>query len=144
MLLSLGIKTTDGTSSAPSLEIITGSSSRVNVKEIGIFQSTANASVIGIGRPAASGVDPDSPVDFLVHDEDVLSPASGTIQAATAWTTSAPTAPSQFLRRVSLPATVGTGVIFTFDNLIIQPSSSLVLWNIDASSVVDVYVVVEI
>lgn len=144
MIYSLGIRTSDGTVAAPAWEIRAGATpGRVKLLEIGIFLVAATASVIGLGRPAAIGVTPTSPVDFLPEDpNDVL--ASGVLQSAVAWGTP-PTAPAEFLRRISLPATIGTGVIWTFPKGITIPvSDSLVLWNIAASSLLDAYAVCEI
>lgn len=144
MILSLGIKTVDGTIAKASWEILTGATpGRVKVLEIGFFLVAATASQIGLGRPAAIGITPTAPVDFLVEDpNDVL--ASGVVQSAVAWGTG-PTVPTAFLRRISLPATVGSGIILTFPRGITIPvSSSLVLWNISASSLCDCYAVVEV
>jgi hypothetical protein len=49
------------------------------------------------------------------------------------------------MRRISLPATVGTGVIWTFsDGLVIPVSGSIVLWNLGTNGVVDAYAVVDL
>jgi hypothetical protein len=108
--------------------------------EIGLFLAAATASTFGLGRPQAIGVTPTSPVTVL--QEDPGDPA-GTVQTALAWGT-APTVPLQFFRRISLPATIGTGVIWTFPRgLVIPISSSLVVWNITATGVADIYVVID-
>lgn len=144
MILSLGVRTIDGTIAKAAWEILTGATpGRVKVLEIGFFLVAATASQIGLGRPAAIGITPTAPVDFLVEDpNDVL--ASGVVQSAVAWGTG-PTVPTAFLRRISLPATIGTGVVLTFPRGITIPvSSSLVLWNISACSLLDCYAVVEV
>lgn len=144
MILSLGVRTVDGTAAKAAWEILTGATpGRVKVLEIGFFLVAATASQIGLGRPAAIGVTPTAPVDFLVEDpSDVL--ASGVVQSAVAWGTG-PTVPTAFFRRISLPATIGTGVIWTFPKGITIPvSSSLILWNIGTNSLLDAYAVVEI
>jgi hypothetical protein len=144
MRLSLGVRTSSGTDASAAWEIRTGATpGRVKVLEIGIFLAAATASVFGIGRPAAIGITPTSPVDLLNEDTaDVI--ASGSVQSALAWGTG-PTVPVSFLRRVSLPATIGTGVIWTFpEGLVIPVSSSLVLWNLGTNAVVDAYAVVDI
>jgi hypothetical protein len=49
--------------------------------------------------------------------------------------------PTAFLRRVSLPATIGAGIVWQFpQGLIIPVSSSLVVWNITAVSVADIWI----
>ena len=108
--------------------------------ELGVFMAAATASVYGLGRPGAIGVTPTSPVAVL--PEDSANPG-GTVQSALAWGTG-PTAPTNFFRRIGLPATIGTGVIWTFPKgLVIPVSSSIVLWNLAANGVVDAYVVVD-
>ena len=144
MLFSLGVRTSAVTAGTASWEIRTGATpGRVKVHEIGFFLAAGTASTIGLGRPAAIGLTPTSPVDFLPEDpNDVL--ASGVIQSSLAWATP-PTVPAAFLRRVSLPATIGTGVIWTFpEGLIIPVSYGLVLWNIATGSAIDAYAVCSI
>ena len=143
MRLSLATRTVDGTAGAAAAEIITGATpGRVKIKEIGIFLAAATASVYAIGRPAVNGITPTSPIDFLPEDPDEVLAAS-VVSMATAWGTG-PTVPAAFFRRISMPATIGTGVIFTFENLVIPVSDSIVIWNIGTNGVADVYAVVEI
>ena len=144
MLISLGVRTVDGTAAHAAWEIRTGATpGRVKVLEIGFFLVAATASQIGLGRPQAIGITPTAPVNFLVEDpNDVI--ASGVVQSSLAWGTG-PTIPTAFLRRISLPSTIGTGVIWTFPRGITIPvSSSLILWNIGTNSLLDAYGVVEI
>ena len=144
MRVSLGVRTSDGTSGAAAWEIITGAThGRARVIELGFFLAAATATTIGLGRPQAVGITPTSPVDFLAEDpNDVL--ATGVVQSAVAWGTG-PTIPAAFLRRIALPATIGTGVIWTFpEGLVIPVSSSLILWNLASNSVLDAYAVIDI
>lgn len=144
MRVSLGVRTSDGTSGAAAWEIITGATpGRARVLELGFFLAAATATTIGLGRPQAIGITPTSPVDFLAEDpNDVL--ASGVVQSAVAWGTG-PTIPTAFLRRIALPATIGAGVIWTFpEGLVIPVSSSLILWNLASNSVLDAYAVIDI
>jgi hypothetical protein len=118
-------------------ELRTTTTDRIYLLEVGITINAATASVFGLGRPAAIGVTPTGPTVGLA--EDLGDPAAtGTV--ATAWAT-APTAPAQFFRRVSLPATVGAGIVWVFRRLVINVSSSVVLYNITANSVADVWFV---
>jgi hypothetical protein len=106
--------------------------------EIDLFLAAATASTFGIGRPQAIGITPTSPVTWIA--EDPGEPA-GTAQSALAWGTG-PTIPVQFFRRIALPATIGTGIIWTFPRgLIIPVSSSMILWNLAANGVSDVNVI---
>jgi len=143
MRLSLGVRTADGTDAAAAWEIRTGATpGRVKVHEIGFFLAAATATTIGLGRPQAIGITPTSPVNFLPTDpNDVV--ASGVVQSAVAWGTG-PTVPTAFLRRISFPATAGTGVIWQFEDLVIPVSYSIILWNLATNSVLDAYAIVSV
>ena len=144
MRLSLAVRTSQETDAKTCWEIITGATpGRAKIYEIGITLAAATVSTFGLGRPAAKGVTPTSPVNFQVEDpNDIL--ASGVVQSALAWGTD-PTIPANFFRRMSLPATVGVGVIWSFPKgLVIPVSSSIVIWNLSAVAVADMYAVVEI
>jgi hypothetical protein len=112
---------------------------RLRVLEFGITLQAATASTFGLGRPAntpAGGTNnaplPGDPADAAALMQQVLA----------GWTT-APTAPTSFLRRWGFAATIGLGAIFTFPRLIIPVGGSIVLWNITATGVSDIYAVVE-
>lgn len=144
MIVSLSVRTTGVAIATAAWEIRTGATpGRWKLMELGVFLAAATASVYGLGSPADIGVTPTSPVDFDPEDpNDVL--ATGVVQSALAWGTG-PTVPAKFDRRVPFPATIGSGVIWTFPKgLVIPVSSALVLWNITANGVVDAYAVLEI
>jgi hypothetical protein len=144
MLVALAVLTTGVGTGTAAWEIRAAATpGRAKLLELGIFLSAATASTYGLGRPAAIGVTPTSPVDFLPEDPaDVL--ASGALQSALAWATG-PTVPAAFLRRINLPATIATGVIWTFPKGIVIPvSSSLVLWNLAANGAVNAYAVLDV
>jgi len=140
-IYSLARRSTVTTTGAANEEVRTAASDRAYILETGIFLAAATASVYGIGRPAAIGITPTSPVTVLA--EDPALPA-GTVTTALAWGTG-PTVPVDFFRRISLPATIGTGVIWAFPRgLCIAVSNSIVFWNITTNSAaVDNHVVVD-
>jgi len=118
------------TTGLASLSVITPSTSRAAILESGIFLGAATASVFAIGRPAAVGVTPTSPT--APTPEDAGSPAAVSTYCL-AWGT-APTAPTIALRRWSGPATIGTGVIFTFPRgIVIAISQNYVHHNLAAT-----------
>jgi hypothetical protein len=136
---SLGIRTVDGTAGAAAAEIFTTATATTRVTSITIAMAAATASVFGIGRPAAIGITPTTPVLILRQD---LGDNAATAKTAVAWATG-PTVPAAFLQRVSFPATVGTSITITFSGGILIPvSSSLVVWNIGTNGVADVTFVV--
>lgn len=142
-LTSLGVLTTGTASGAAAWEIRCGASARVRIMELGIFLNAATASIIGLGRPAAIGVTPTSPIDFPMEDPADIA-VSGECQSALAWGTS-PTSPTIFYRRIAFPATVGVGVIWTWPKgLVIPASGSLVLWNLQLNSALSAYAVADV
>ena len=134
-------RTTATTAASASWEVRSTSSNKPKLMELGISQSAATAGVYGIGRPAAIGVTPTSPVTFL--DEQDGNGPTGLTTCAVAWGTG-PTVPANFFRRLSCPATIGAGAIFTFPRGLGLPvSGSIVVWIIATAPVCDVYAVVD-
>ena len=139
-IYSIARRTTNVTSGAAAHTFYTPAGARVSLLEASIFMAAATASTYGLGRPAAAGATPTSPV--LLQAEDPASPAA-TVNSALAWTTS-PTNPTESLRRWASPATIGTGVIFTFPRgIIIAISSNFVLQNLALNGVADAYFTVD-
>lgn len=137
---AFGVRTSNVTISNAAWEIRTGASGRAKLYELGLFNAAATAQSIGFGIPAARGATPTSPVDFQSEDPAELI-VTGWLQSALAWTTS-PTAPTNYYRRIALPASIGAGIVWTWPfGLSLAVSSSLVLFNITAGGVLDAYAV---
>lgn len=120
-------------------EVRTAATDRAQVLELGFSQVTAVASTMGLGRPQAIGVSPTTPQTVLAED---FAEPTGTVTACVGWGSTAPTVPLNFFRRVTCPATIGAGVIWTFPRgLQIQVSFSIVLWVIATAPVLDAWVV---
>jgi hypothetical protein len=140
MIYSIAQRTSNVTSGAASHTILTAASSRIALLEAGVFMGAATASQYGLGRPAADGVT--AGTKSLFQAEDVAAPASVTNGVLT-WTTS-PTSPAVLFRRWSSPATIGTGVIWTFPRgLVVAASTNLALQNLATNGVVDSYFVID-
>lgn len=135
---SIGRRTTDGSTGAAALEFIAGTKG-ASIKSILISLAAATASTYGIGRPAALGITPTSPVTSLVEQD---TQASVTSKTAVAWGTG-PTVPANFYRRVTLPAVIGSLQLFDFGpaGLWVPAAASIVVWNLAANGVVDVTIV---
>lgn len=144
----LGINTTVTTIAAAAAELRAASGTPYRLRECGITLAAATASTYGLGRPAAVGVTPTSPITVLAANPS--DPAGATTHAV-AWGTG-PTVPTQHLRRITLPATIGAGIIWTWpaETMIVGPGNaaaavaSLVVWNITANSAsTNIYYVVD-
>ena len=81
----------------------------VQLLEIGVSTTAAQACTIGIGRPAAAGITPGG----IVNLQHPAAGVAGSSALATSWGT-APTSPTTFWRRYSFPASVGASVVWTF------------------------------
>lgn len=141
-IYSIAQRTTVTTIAAAAWELRSTSTNKPKVMEIGISLGAATASIYGVGRPAVIGTTPTAPLTAL--DEGDGNGPAGLTTCAVAWGV-VPTVPVNFFRRVSLPATIGAGVIMTFPRGLGLPvSGSIVLWNITANSgVTDVWAVVD-
>lgn len=141
-IFSLATRTTVTTIAAAAYELRSSASNSPKLFEMGIFLAAATASVYGIGRPAAIGITPTSPVTVVAEEQPNI--PTGVTTTAVAWGTG-PTVPTAFFRRVPLPGTIGAGIIVTFPRgLGIPVASSIVLWNITANSAAtDVHAVVD-
>ncbi len=138
-IYSLALRTTNTTINNAAVEIRTAATNRPKLMELGISQNAATASSWGFGRPAVIGV---TPVNVAFQAEDTGDPSAIT-NASLSWGTS-PTAPAIYLRRLSTPASIGAGVIWTFPRgLPVAVSSAIVLFNITATPVSDVWAVVD-
>jgi hypothetical protein len=127
---SLNLLTTGATNATPALEIIAGADRGFWLQELFVTLAAATASVYGFGRPAAKGVGPTSPTKFM-NEMDTQLAANSQINAsvALAWGTTAPTIPTTFYRRASLPAAIGAQIWWTFEKFFVPAGSTVVLWN---------------
>ena len=131
-IYSQGQNTTVVTSAAPSFDILAASTNSPKLMEMGINLGAATASTYGIGRPGNDGSQAQT-AGLAVLAENPADP-TGLTKTAVAWGT-APTVPTTFFRRCYLPATIGSGIIWTFPRgLTMAVSKGIVMWNIAASS----------
>ena len=130
-IYSLSLASTVTTSGAASWDVKAAATNEPAVMEVGVMNGAATACTYGYGRSGNTATQT-SPV--LLQAEDEGRPAAVT-GCAVAWSV-APTVPTQMFRRAFLPATIGSGIIFTFPRGIVlaASSASLVQWNVAASS----------
>jgi len=139
---SIARRTTNGVDASAAYELIAPPVRGAWLRELLVTLAAATASTYGLGRPAAKGVAPTTPVRLL--NESGGDPMAVESTTAIAWTTTAPTVPAQFFRRVSFPATVSSSILWVFVNgLYIPGGETLVLWNLATNGVVDVTAVVD-
>lgn len=113
-----------------------GANVRMRVREIGVFLSAATLSPVGLGHPANEATPPVASSTVAGQPIDQQDAIASVGALGLAWST-APTAPSVFMRRVQVPAVAGAGLIWTWPAdapLIVKPSGWLVLWNFGASA----------
>ena len=140
-IFSIAIRTTSLTSTSAAAEIIAGANNAYRLMELGLTISTGTASVVGYGTPAAKGVTPGT--ESTVQAEDSGNTTAGNTVVAATWAT-APTAPTNYLRRVSLPATIGAGIIWTFPRgRTVLKTITDVLYNVITGSLLDMWFVVD-
>ena len=139
-IYSLALNTTVTTTGAAAWDVKASAANRPAVMEVSVNRGAATASTYGLGR---AGNTPTQTSPVLVQAEDPGDPA-GVSGCAVAWSV-APTVPTAHLRRISLPATIGSGIIWTFPRgLVLATSASNVVWNLATNSAsANVHVVVD-
>lgn len=97
---------------------------RLKVREAGLFSQAATTGRQVLGRPAAAGVTPTSPLTVQAQD---TAEVAGTGQTAVAWGT-APTAIATPMRQLDFNNVIGSGVIFTWpsDGELIVPITGVI------------------
>ncbi|HMF88747.1 MAG TPA: hypothetical protein VK575_11770 [Gemmatimonadaceae bacterium] len=143
MIFTRAERTTNVTINNAAIEIIAGAKGCF-LRALSLTLNAATASVFGIGRPAAAGITPTTPVPF--HSQGKPGDVS-VARYALAWGTS-PTAPAVYHGRVSLPATIGAGWTWPpnsnqLQKIWIPPLETLVLFNITGTSAADVVMEIE-
>lgn len=132
-------RTTGVTNATPAFEIIAGLSRGLRILEIALSLAAATASTYSLGRPAAKGANPTTPLPLLSDENADANESQARI--AGAWGTP-PTVPARFIRQVSFPATIGSERIWKFEGGLWVPiGTTLVLWNSATNGVVDVSIV---
>lgn len=128
----IGYTKTTGAAAGLLAQIRTGAARDIRVWEIALFASSAASGTVGLIRPSAVGATFTSTGTGQAEDNIA---GAGVAVVDTAATT-APTIGTTYMRRITLPATIGAGFIWTFPQGIVVPTStSLALWQISAVAV---------
>ncbi len=134
-IYSIAVRTTNVTIANATVEFRAVRS--IDILEINIFSTTATAASYGFGRPA------NTPAGGTINlgqaeDPNAAATTSGLVISGQ---TTAPTAPTNFIRRVHLPGAIGAGMLFTWPErggLRLAAGSSFVVWNVTATAACDI------
>ncbi len=139
-LCGIGVRSNDNTINRPSLEVIAGASSRLAILEMSVYCVSGGAFTLGLGRPAAIGVTPTTPV-LLQRFDPADTACLG--KTAVSWGTG-PTSPTFFMRRCTPASAAGSGVVWTWPlGLIVPVNGSVVIWNVTQTNPYDFNVTAE-
>lgn len=126
------ITKTTTAAAGPIVSLSAGTSRDVRVLQITVAASTAVSGDVGVMRP---GNTPTVPTGGTVGTPLDNISGAGVAVTGNAWTT-APTAGTTAFDRIVLPATIGAGVIWTYpEGLVLPTSGYLVLWQYSALAV---------
>lgn len=142
----LGVSKAAAATATAYATIIPATSDAVSIREIGVFNSTAVSSSIGLLRTLTTGTASTSAVPQALHPSN----PAGVATIVTAWSVAPTIAGSPvYLRKIVLPATAGAGVIWQWaPNELVAlngATTSLVLWNFAGatSAAVELYIRLE-
>lgn len=142
---SIARTATNTTTAQAAYDVAAGSGVRPRLMEIGLFLGAATASTYGLNRQTALGTRT-SPLALLAEDPgDAALTGITLVDSAIAWSVQPTLATSDF-RLIGLPATIGTGVIWTFPKgLVIAASGGVSIVNRATNSAsTNCYAVVDI
>ena len=140
-ICSAAVVSTNVTTAQAPVELIAGANNAYKLMETGCSLAAATASIFLFGVPAATGLIPTTPAACTFEDGgNSSSPATTT---ALAWGTS-PTPPTVASRRISLPGTIGAGVVWTFPRgFAVLKAKSLEYSNSGATSQAHIWMVLD-
>ncbi len=132
-IASASVRSTNTTQNQANAELIAGANNAYKCMETGMSIVTGTAGSYGFGVPAAIGGTPTTPAALTFEDGGNTSTPAAT--TALAWSVS-PTNPTVYSRRVTLPATIGSGICWTFPRgFAILKAKTLTWSNISATQV---------
>lgn len=135
-LYEASLSKTTGAAAGPIAVVVAGASPvrLPEIREIGIFATTAVAGLVELGKPAAAGVT--ATTSETVQRMNPMDGTAGVSTLVTVHTTPA-TAPANFLRGIQLPATVGAGVVWTWGpgEFVLPSAGQMAIWQASAAAV---------
>lgn len=128
----IGFQKVTGAAAGMIVQLRTAGARDARLWEVGISASTAVSGTVGLIRPSAVGATFTS--TGTGQPEDNIAGAGAAVIDTAA--TTPPTIGTTYMRRITLPATIGAGVIWSFPNGVVVPTSaSIALWQITAAAV---------
>lgn len=131
---SIATTKTSGAAAAWLLQLRTSSTRDLRLREVGVYTTTAVAGTVGLIRSATVGATFTSTAAGAAWD-NVSGAGSALVDTAA---TTAPTisgTPAYF-RQAVFPATIGSGVIWTFpEGLVVPVSAGILIWQLTAAAV---------
>ena len=129
---NLGVVKTTTAAAGFLAQIRAGAARDIRVFEIGVFASTAVSGEVALVRPSAVGATFTSSSAGAALDPATIAGVTVVDLAAT----TAPTIGTNYMRRIVLPGSIGSGIIWTFSQGICVPTAgSLALWQLSALAV---------
>jgi hypothetical protein len=145
-IYSISQRTSGVTSGNAAMDVAnpTASGMRARLMEMGCFLGAATASTYSLARCTALGTRT-TPTALAAEDgSDPTLSNIALVDSAVAWSVQ-PTISATDFRRIGLPATIGTGVIWTFPRgLVITQALSVALTNRATNGVVDCHAVCDV
>jgi len=139
---SVFIRTQLLTAGTPGWQLVTAATARASLLELGLI--TAGAAVSGamsLGRPPTHGTP--GGIELFAREEPSAPACTSGVTASWAVNPTVPPSSATF-RRWTYAAGIGNGIIWTFPRgLVVPVSASLVLWNVQANTNIEVNAVVD-
>lgn len=137
-------RTTNTTSGQAAMDVACSTGIRARITRWMITLAAATASTYGLNRATALGTRT-TPTALLAHDSgDPTLTGITLIDSALAHSVQ-PTLAPEYLTRVSLPGTIGQGILWDFPSpIVLATSLSLVLQNLGTNGVLDSEVRVDV
>lgn len=142
-IFALAQRTVQTAAANMAFELVTGANNAARLLEFGFTENGATAGVFGWGMSGGAST---TPTKVGVLAEDNGNSTAGATSGAVAWVTQG-TVPANFFRRVSMPASIGAGLVWTFPRgqLFLKNGGTAdpYFWIIATAPVCDIWFVVD-
>ena len=153
MIYSCSVRTTYLTTPGSCLELNTTSTQSCRIMEISIMTAAATASAVSLAHPTTQSNTPtwlNNGTTGFIAESDTGAPLAKTSISISAITPAvlANATTSAAIRRSSMPATIGTGIVWTFPRGLYMPINStgtnaFCIFNVVTGSAFDIHIVID-